>query len=110
MWWIQVLFHDNLQQQAISSCLPSVQIISSACPLPCVYSCASGFMVSNEHEQWNSQAGSITLNPSPNKSMAWHHNTRKNSQMCHQQGKSWLQVFGMRKVLFLQNSCTGHQQ
>lgn len=65
IWWIQVSSHDNLQQQALSSCIISVQTISGNCPLPtCVHVLA--FMASNEHH----------FDPnSKQQSMEWCHTT-----------------------------------
>jgi len=72
-------FHDSLQQQALSSCLTSAQMISSNCPLPThVHQLA--FMASNEHQHWNKQAGSISLTPNPNNSQ-WNGTTKREAKI-----------------------------
>lgn len=73
----------------------------------------SVFVTTNRQRPWSIPAGCTTLNlnPTGNKQNdVTQHWQGRRSTVCHQQEKSWLQPFEIRKVLFMSTSCLSEQK
>jgi hypothetical protein len=73
----------------------------------------SVFVTTNRQRSCSITAGcnTLDLNPTGNKQnyVTQHSQGRRSSTVCHQQEKSWLQPFEIRKVLFMSTSCLSEQ-